>query len=487
MLSFRRLIVLIAAITFLATYIFAADIKEEDDVLVLTDANFDTAIAENDILLVEFYAPWCGHCKKLTPEYAKAAAALKKEDPPVRIAKLDATEHKTAAQAHEIRGFPTLKFFRNGAPSDYQGGRTAEDIISFMKKKSGPVAKTVSSVADVDTFLTGNPTACIGVFESTDSSVSKKFLDMASKVDDFPFAISTAGDVKSKYGVKAKNALVLVTADGTYDMPMDDSTTSEAAQAWLSGYSVPSLIKFSPASAKTIFGGAIQTHLLLLVEDEKKESAIVDAVKSVHADYRTDLLTVLVENDDRIFEVFGAQKSDLPSIVIADLSGGSALKKYKFDKTDFSEANVKAFIDDFKAGKLTPDLKSEEPSPEDWSAPVKVLKGKSFKEKVLDSKESVLVEFYAPWCGHCKALEPKYNELAQNLEDNDDITIAKMDATANEIDVPGVDIRGFPTLMFFPAGSKGSPKPYEGQREVKAMESFVLKEIGAPSDLTDEL
>jgi len=136
------------------------------------------------------------------------------------------------------------------------------------------------------------------------------------------------------------------------------------------------------------------------------------------------------------------------------LSSGSALKKYKYNKSDFSEASVKSYITDFKDGKLSPDLKSEEPSAEDWANPVKVLKGKSFKEKVLDSKESVLVEFYAPWCGHCKALEPKYDELAKGLEDNKSITIAKMDATANEIDVPGVDIKGFPTILFFPAGSK---------------------------------
>jgi len=281
--------------------------------------------------------------------------------------------------------------------------------------------------------------------------------------------------------------LVLVTADGVFDMPMDASTTPKAAEAWLSGYSVPSLIKFSPASAKSIFGGSIQTHLLLLVEDEKASTEIMENVKTVHADYRTELLTVLVENDDRIMEVFGATKDSLPTIVIADLSGGSALKKYKYPKSEFSVASLQSFVSDFKAGKLSPDLKSEEPTEEDWAKPVKVLKGKSFKEKVLDSKESVLVEFYAPWCGHCKALEPKYDELAAAFEDNESITIAKMDATANEIDVPGIDIKGFPTLMFFAAGDKATPIPYEGQREVDAMKSFLLEKTGAEGDLTDEL
>jgi len=86
----------------------------DNGVLVLTDDTFDEAIAKYDYLLVEFYAPWCGHCKKLAPEYEAAAAVLSAQDPPRTIAKVDATENKGITDRMGIKGFPTLFFFNQG-------------------------------------------------------------------------------------------------------------------------------------------------------------------------------------------------------------------------------------------------------------------------------------------------------------------------------------------------------------------------------------
>ena len=75
-----------------ATCAFAHDFPEEEDVIVLKESNFDDVLSHFEYVLVEFYAPWCGHCKKLAPEYSRAAKALKESNTPVALAKVDATQ-----------------------------------------------------------------------------------------------------------------------------------------------------------------------------------------------------------------------------------------------------------------------------------------------------------------------------------------------------------------------------------------------------------
>jgi len=108
----------------------------KDAVIELTDSNFASTVLKSDEpWLVEFFAPWCGHCKQLAPEWEKAAAALKGK---VKLGALDATVHSGKATEYGVRGYPTIKFFpagKKGEPEEYDGGRTAEAIIAWASDK----------------------------------------------------------------------------------------------------------------------------------------------------------------------------------------------------------------------------------------------------------------------------------------------------------------------------------------------------------------
>lgn len=153
-------------------------------------------------------------------------------------------------------------------------------------------------------------------------------------------------------------------------------------------------------------------------------------------------------------------------------------QKFPYDQDKkITEKDIGQFVDDFVAGKVQPSIKSE-PIPETQEGPVTVVVAKNYDDIVINNDKDVLLEFYAPWCGHCKALAPKYEELAAlygTVDLASKVTIAKVDATAN--DVPD-EIQGFPTIKLFPAGKKDAPVDYSGARTVEDFIQFI-KENGS--------
>lgn len=109
-------------------------------VIDLLPSTFDAQILQSHKpALVEFFAPWCGHCKTLAPVYEQLGQAFAHADGRVAIAKVDADEHKALARRFGVQGFPTLKWFdgESDKPEDYKGGRDLESLTRFVTERTG--------------------------------------------------------------------------------------------------------------------------------------------------------------------------------------------------------------------------------------------------------------------------------------------------------------------------------------------------------------
>jgi len=449
-----------------------AEITKEEGVLVLTEDNFKEAIDGNEFILVEFYAPWCGHCKSLAPEYAKAAGMLADKDSAIKLAKVDATEESKIAEKFEVRGYPTLKFFKNGKDQEYNGGRTAETIVTWLEKKTGPAAKTLDSVDAAKAFVEDNDIAVVGFFKDGASEAAKAFLATADSLDDYPFGMTADDAVFSEYKVEKDNVVIFKKFDeGRNDL--EGEVTEEALAKFISGNALPLVVEFNQDTAQKIFSGDVKSHLLMFLSATSEDfKAKTDIAREIAKDHKGEMLFVTINTDEedhkRIMEFFGMEESELPSMRIIRLE--EDMSKYRPDSTELSDANMRAFIKQYMDGALKPHLMSQD-IPEDWDKqPVKVLVGKNFEEVALDTKKDVLVEFYAPWCGHCKQLEPTWDKLGEKYKDSDSIVIAKMDSTANELE--DVKVQGFPTIKLFKKGDN-TVVDYNGERTLDGLVRFI--------------
>jgi len=227
-----------------------------DPVLTLTNSNFDKYVKNTKEIMVEFYAPWCGHCKALAPEWEKAAEHLGTVDKNKRLAKVDCIDNASVCQRFNVTGYPTLKYFEDGEEGrSFNGARTKDGIVSFMMKEP-----------------------------------------------------------------------------------------------------------------------------------------------------------------------------------------------------------------------------NSEPIPETQGALKKAV-GKNFEELIMKTEGDVFIKFYAPWCGHCKAMAADWETLAETYEDDGSLVIADFDATANDVPAiaKGFDYTGFPTLFWLSANDKGTPIKYEGGRTIDDFEAFIKK------------
>lgn len=466
----------------LLVVVCTAGVSLASDVIDLKDSNFKNKVEPHDIILIEFFAPWCGHCKKLAPEYEKAATTLKRNDPPVPLAKVDCTSEQDTCKEYGVTGYPTLKIFRNGEFSkEYDGPREADGIVKYMKSQAGPSSKTLTSVADAEKFLGNMDHSIIGFF-SAENELSKVFQKVADTLSaEFRFAHTFETPVLEKYDYK--DSIVLFQPK-RLQSKFEDATIKYAGDA--SVYEIKNFIK---GNILGLCGHRVQGN----AEEFKKPLVVayyqVDYVKNTKGSnyWRNRVMKVGKKLKDGGMDVnFAISNSDefsyeLSEFGVNDASGTKPVvtardsRERKFVmKTDFSMDNLEQFVTDFMADKLEPYLKSEE-LPEDNTAPVKVVVAKNFDEIVNDKEKDVLIEFYAPWCGHCKSLEPKYNELAEKLAEESGITIAKMDATANDVSKP-YEVTGFPTIYYSPKNSKDAPRRYNGGREVDDFIKYLAKE-----------
>jgi len=302
---------------------------------------------------------------------------------------------------------------------------------------------------------------------------------------------SNAASKKDMYQVSVPSVVMFMPHDERFAIYEGDLADIHALDTWISARRKPMVMRFTMETAEKLMGpdSTEMVPVLFLISREPNnqlEHELREAAKQLRGRVVICLSGTDSQIEKRLADLAGFEDNSPPVVTLVEAHAGNGQyrisRKYRLATEGLKASAVVQFITDFERGALKPWLKSEpEPSPDAADGPVGVLVGTTFKAATEDTTKDVLVNFYAPWCGHCRKLEPQYKALAKRLKHVQSLRVMKLDATRNEVE--GMQIRGFPTILLFPAGSL--PKqhvPYHGSREPDDMVRWLHEHCAVKFD-----
>ncbi|XP_042725292.1 protein disulfide-isomerase TMX3 isoform X5 [Lagopus leucura] len=179
--------------------------------------DLDESFKENrkdDIWLVDFYAPWCGHCKKLEPVWNEVGIEMKNMGSPVRVGKMDATSFSSIASEFGVRGYPTIKLLKGDLAYNYRGPRTKDDIIEFANRVAGPLIRPLPSQHMFEHVRKRH--RVFFIYVGGESPLKEKYIEVASELIVYTYFFSASEDVLPEYLTLPELPAVVVFKDGTY-------------------------------------------------------------------------------------------------------------------------------------------------------------------------------------------------------------------------------------------------------------------------------
>jgi len=469
------------------TALLAAFTRADDDsppeshVIVLTGENFQHSLKENPLLMVEFYAPWCGHCKALAPEYEEAATSL--QDTTIRLGKVDCTIEKDLCQEHDVNGYPTIKVFKDGQGRDYEGPRKADGITSYLRKRTMPPMSDVKH-EELDKFAESDRLVVLGYFKSESDPEREVLHGVANEMNEEIVFGQALDEASHKAHEVTPPAIVLYRQFDERKTVYSDAMDADSLKAFLNENKMPLMDEVGPENFMKYMESGLPLAYLFLADDDTRKT-LPEELKSVAKDFKGKVNFVWIDAAKYSGHAENLNlKQDWPAFAIQE---PQAQTKFPFDQTKTINAEtIREFVGGYVAGGIKPSIKSE-PPPEKNDEPVKVVVAEEFDKLVMDQERDVLIEFYAPWCGHCKKLVPIYDEVGKKYAEHaGQIRIAKMDATANDIPPSaGFTVSGFPTIKLIKAKTN-EVVDYDGDRSEASFYKFIAEHGTFKVDVSDD-
>jgi protein disulfide-isomerase A1 len=344
-----------------------------------------------------------------------------------------------------------------------------------MTKQNLPAVSEVTKDT-IEEFKTADKVVLVAFFAADDKASNETFTSVANGLrDNYLFGATSDAALAKAEGVEVPGLVLYKSFDDGKDI-YTEKFDKEAIESFAKVSSTPLVGEVGPETYSGYMAAGIPLAYIF-AETQEERDTLAKELRPLAQKHKgaINFATIDAKSFGQHAGNLNLEAGKFPAFAIQKTEKN---QKFPYDQEKaITEKDIGSFVDDFLAGKVEPSIKSE-PIPETQEGPVTVVVAKNYEDVVINNDKDVLVEFYAPWCGHCKALAPKYEELAAMYATDEFsklVTVAKVDATLN--DVPD-EIQGFPTIKLFAAGKKDSPIDYSGSRTIEDLAQFI-KENGS--------
>lgn len=272
------------------------------------------------------------------------------------LAKIDVTTNPAVTKEYGIKNLPTLKFFRNGHVSDYDGSLSKEDVISFMQSKSEPLSVAYYSTQELKDHLTKDSFVVVGYFEDTESEEFEQWGSVLSTMENIQAIHITSEDIAEDMDVEIPSIYIYNGIENAHQF----TGSIKDLKTWISINTLPLIIPFKENYSKILFSKdhSIRTQLIIFAPEQgiMKYASILEKIAEL---YHNRLFVVHIASENgRLMNYFGITNKDIPAVLMINLKQ-EQMKKYRF-VDELTLENLEWFINDYFANKLQPYYKSEE-------------------------------------------------------------------------------------------------------------------------------
>eukprot|EP01113_Clastostelium_recurvatum_P027640 TRINITY_DN3336_c0_g1_i2.p1 TRINITY_DN3336_c0_g1~~TRINITY_DN3336_c0_g1_i2.p1 ORF type:complete len:487 (+),score=140.87 TRINITY_DN3336_c0_g1_i2:1583-3043(+) len=367
--------------------------RENSDIVTLSPDNF--AETETGTWLIEFYAPWCGYCKRIAPIFEDVASAVKQQSlPDTHVGKVNCDVHSALCRRAEVKGYPTIKVFLSGFQKNYHAGREKKDFLEFLKKVSQPAVYP----ADLQSLssLVNNPTinkdkvAFVAVRPTP--TLSKAFRQAAARMTDLgspPFyevtsldadqedTVLRTGTTPSIVLIKAGEIITYKEQQGSSSSSADATTYNNNLYEWMKHNQFPILTQLDENNFDPLMESGLPVAMAVVdpkSDNKKVEDMMFKLGKEGRGGYLYGILDGVKYH--RWISSFGATPEKFPLILVMD-DANEIYFEFEDASATTDGDRVGAWIDSVKGGQVKSKTRSLV----------------QYYMKKLDKYTSVLVDF----------------------------------------------------------------------------------------------